>query len=94
VSSVSVLPKFQDAFGYIPSLKTFTGRHSPELLCPEFFGVFDKTFDPPPPRRNGPCALCNHVGHDTGAFAVTVKQIADYCVRPRPSSPRPTRRGA
>ena len=34
VSSVSVLPKFQDAFGYIPSLKTFTGRHSPELLCP------------------------------------------------------------
>ena len=56
--------------------------------------MFDKTFDPPPPRRNGPCALCNYVGHDTGAFAVTVKQIADYCVRPRPALSGPTRRGA
>ncbi len=33
--------QYQDAFGYIPSLRTFTGRHSPAISCPEHLGSME-----------------------------------------------------
>ena len=87
VSSVSVAPQYEDALGYIISLKTFAGRHSPDLACPEFFGIVDaKLKDAVEHDRRGHCALCNISSEDdteARAFAVTYRMLAQYSASDR-----------
>jgi len=78
-SSVTVAPKYQDAYGYIPSLRTFTGRHSPILSCPDFIAMQDSDQTPVKPTSN--CGMCN-VAHAEDAkacaYAITFKMLANY----------------
>jgi hypothetical protein len=78
-SSVTVAPKFQDAYGYIPSLRTFTGRHSPILSCPDF--IFDKDEEQTAVKPKANCSMCN-VSHTEDekscAYAITFKMLAAY----------------
>lgn len=82
-SSVSVAPKFQDAFGYIPSLKTFTGRHSPVIVCPEHIGTIEKAADSTPPANATSCALCNSTERRAASYAVTYQMLAIYVAAER-----------
>ncbi len=87
VSSVRVAPKCQDAFGYIHSLHTFTGRHSPNMICPDFFGLVDTTLrEAAQHTLQGRCALCdisNEDDKDCRAYAVTYKMLATYSAADR-----------
>jgi hypothetical protein len=69
-SSVTVAPKYQDAYGYIPSLKTFTGRHSPMINCPDFLPTGDTEAKTKNQRSNcrfnfffkiSQMIICNHI---------------------------------
>ena len=87
ISSVRVAPKFQDAFGYIHSLHTFTGRHSPNIICPDFFGLVDTTLrEAAQHTLQGRCALCdisNEDDKDCRAYAVAYKMLATYSAADR-----------
>ena len=84
VSSVTVSPKFQDAYGYIPSLKTFTGRHSPIITCPDFMTFSDNEKKSLSPKSN--CSMCN-ISHEedeqSSSYCITYKMLADYIEQER-----------
>ena len=83
-SSISVNPKFQDAFGYIPSLRTFTGRHSPIVNCPENIGAIEKaTSNTGPASANNGCALCPAKGQGSSAYAVLFRMLGAFIRRER-----------
>jgi hypothetical protein len=86
-SSVTVAPKYQDAFGYITALRTFTGRHSPEVICPDFFGLVDHDLKEAADHQlTGHCALCNVSSEDdpqARAYSVTYQMLAQYSAADR-----------
>lgn len=83
-SSISVNPKFQDAFGYIPSIRTFTGRHSPVVNCPEHIGAIEKaTSNAGPSSDKNGCALCSAKGPQSSAFGVMFRMLGLYVRRER-----------
>ena len=78
-SSVTVAPKFQDAYGYIPSLKTFTGRHSPKLICPDHMAPDENGRTSDQPKAN--CSMCNVSNRDdenSCSYAINFKMLAEY----------------
>ena len=78
-SSVTVAPKFQDAYGYIPSLKTFTGRHSPIITCPDHMNQDDNERTPRNASANcNMCNLSNKADEKSSSYAITYRQLADY----------------
>ncbi|EKX39143.1 hypothetical protein GUITHDRAFT_165043 [Guillardia theta CCMP2712] len=87
VSSIAVGAKFQDAFGYIQSLKTFTGRHSPELVCSEFVGAIDyRAIHESKPEAISSCALCNvtqEENNDCASYAISYQMLSKYVQRQR-----------
>jgi rubrerythrin len=82
-----VAPKYQDAFGYITALRTFTGRHSPEVICPDFFGLVDHELKEAADHElQGRCALCNVSSEDdpqARSYSVTYKMLAQYTAADR-----------
>jgi hypothetical protein len=87
VSSVTVAPKYQDNFGFITSLRTFVGRCSPDLHCPDFFGLVDRKLKEAADHElQGNCALCSISSEEdpqARSFAVTYKMLAEYTERDR-----------
>ena len=78
-SSVTVAPKFQDAYGYIPALKTFTGRHSPKITCPDH--MIQDEADRTPNNASANCSMCNmsnKVDEKSSSYAITYRLLADY----------------
>ena len=81
-SAVSVAPKFQDAYGFIPSLRTFTRMHSPEMQCPHYStDIHHNRF------YGRVCALCNAQGESCASYAVTYQMLAERTARERLQSP-------
>ena len=83
-SSVTVAPKFQDGFGYIPSLKTFTGRHSPMLTCPDNLMGDEDQHRPQNPKANcSMCDLSSSEDENSCAYAITYKMLSEYVQKKR-----------
>eukprot|EP00960_Hanusia_phi_P063516 765503-Hanusia_phi.AAC.3 len=87
VSSIAVGAMYQDAYGYIQSLRTFTGRHSPQLVCSEFVGAIDyRSLLEGKPESAASCALCSvsqDADSECAAYAISYQMLYRYVQRQR-----------